>query len=125
MPCSGGGGVVERDVRKPPGYASRSASKASVCRGTGWKITPTCSTACVRPAGRDDWRSGPLARRRSCQIGGDNAQKDDAIECSGPANASHADSTLLDLLEVQQVSADERPNDTRDIGDRRRFTWRK
>jgi hypothetical protein len=52
---------------------------------------------------------------------GDDAREDDAVESSGPANAGH-DSALLDLPEVQEVSADERASD---IGDRRRITRRK
>jgi hypothetical protein len=60
----------------------------------------------------------------SCQIGGDDTLEHDTIESSGSADAGHADRTLLDL-EMKEVSADKRPGNTGNIGDRRRLSWGK
>ena len=45
-------------------------------------------------------------------------KRDDTVESSGSANTSHADGALLDLFEMHEVSADERP-------DGRRIAWGK
>jgi len=56
----------------------------------------------------------------SCQISGDNAREDDAVESPGSADTGHADGALLDFLEMEEISADEWAGNARDIGDRRR-----
>jgi hypothetical protein len=42
--------------------------------------------------------------------------KDDAVQSPGSTDAGHADGALLDLFKVHEVSADERPGNTSDIG---------
>ena len=57
------------------------------------------------------------AWRRSGQISGDDAREDNAVKGSRAADAGHPDRTRVDSREVQQVGADQRADDTGDIGD--------
>src|SRR6266850_7111646 len=55
--------------------------------------------------------TGARSRSVSCQIGGDDARENDTVESSGPADACHNNSALLNILEVEEIGADQRPGD--------------
>src|SRR5207302_5246851 len=102
--------------------SARSAARPWAPRRT---TTPPTSTArSRRPAGRGADPAGPPETRprprRSGQQAGDDAGQKDAVEGAGAPDRDDRRRQPLDLVEVQEVGADQRAHRAGDVRERRR-----